>query len=105
MHHIKVIPIPKISVKTFGMDFSKAVSWDLTIFWNVVGNAVTWDLLLKQLFNLPNATSKAMRCSVFNVADSGFGKLWHNVLHSKTSIEKTYTTKTAISWDLLNYET
>ena len=64
-----------------------------------------------------------MRCSVFNVADSGFGKPWHNVLHSKTSLEKTYyttrkvvschqlhsktalkntyTTSKAVSWDLL----
>ena len=29
-----------------------------------------------------------MTCSVFNAADSGFGKPGQNVLHSKTSLER-----------------
>ena len=46
-----------------------------------------------------------MKCSVFNVVDSGFGKLWHNVLHSKTSLEKTYTTRKVVSCHQLHSKT
>ena len=46
-----------------------------------------------------------MRCSVFNVADSGFGKRWHNVLHSKTSLENTYTTMKVVSCHQLHSKT
>ena len=46
-----------------------------------------------------------MTCSVFNAADSGFGKPGQNVLHSKTSLEKTYTTRKVVSCHQLHSKT
>ena len=46
-----------------------------------------------------------MRYSVFNAADSGFGKPGQNVLHSKISLEKTYTTTIVVSCHKLHSKT
>ena len=46
-----------------------------------------------------------MTCSVFNAADSGFGKPGQNVLHSKTSLEMTYTTRKVVSCHKLHSKT